>query len=433
MQCCSYLVGSVNYANLGNRWISSLTSKMGLTGITWVSGLMLGAAAARIMSHNFSKEYFQARQTRQLEMTVVALTGIAALAGKVYAVAMVPFLALGLGVILGINAQERCYRNSDQKICQFIQQAENHRPQYGYASGSTSDRSFCAGFSNGHIPIAGKLSLLSLQGYRGCLAYFNSVKLGQEISKKFEEGDLNILDLSETDLTDDDLQGLAQANVFEHVTRLILSGNHRLTGKGIANIAEARLQDLALKALDLRNTDLTDDDLLQLAQADRFHNVSRLILSDNPRLTGRGIAHIGKRGFIGLKSLCLGGNSQVVATDMDEWITMDGFQELETISLANTGITKIQLEQMIERSPWFKQLKGLNISWNDSLEEYPNNLVKLTELGEGWSQSVLLSGGPIYFHGRGIYSAQRGNPSSPLPVQTLLKAYKMLYRHGLRF
>ncbi|MGH2613029.1 MAG: hypothetical protein ACRDFB_08295, partial [Rhabdochlamydiaceae bacterium] len=159
-----------------------------------------------------------------------------------------------------------------------------------------------------------------------------------------------------------------------------------------------------LQLLDLSDIDLTDDNLKEMAQIGLFNNVPRLVLSHNPRLTGRGIAWVAESGFASLQELHLSGNMQLIKTNLSQWIEKDGFKNLISLNLAATGITENELEQMIEKAEWFRKLKGLNLDWNDDLRKFPSNILKLTNLDDhAVDDSQLLSGGPIYFHGAGIF------------------------------
>ncbi len=190
---------------------------------------------------------------------------------------------------------------------------------------------------------------LSLSGYRECWNYFNVTKLGKKIDEAFQA-------------------------------------------------------DSNLQLLDLSDTDLTDDTLREMAQTDLFNNVSRLCLSNNPRLTGKGIAWIAEKGFAGLKRLDLSYNQQIIKTGLDEWVGKSGFKKLTSLNLAATGIRENELEAMIERAEWFRELKGLNLDWNNKLVKFPSNISRLTNLDKhSVSDSQLISGGSIHFRGAGLF------------------------------
>jgi hypothetical protein len=190
---------------------------------------------------------------------------------------------------------------------------------------------------------------LNLSGYRGCMSYFNLPKLGQKIHEGFDTNS-------------------------------------------------------KLELLDLSDTDLTDDNLKKMAQTGLFNNVLRLVLSDNPRLTGKGIAWIAEKGFTSLERLDLTSNKQVIKTDLNEWIEKDGFKNLKSLDLTATGITENELEQIIEKAEWFRKLKGLNLDCNNELIKFPSNILKLTNLDDHTvSDGQLMSGGRVYFHGSGIF------------------------------
>ncbi len=202
---------------------------------------------------------------------------------------------------------------------------------------------------NGSTWYAGDGISFSLRGYRGCFSYFNPTKLAQKILER-------------------------------------LNSNREF------------------KALDLSDTDLTDDNLEKLAQTGCFNNLQGLILSENPRLTGRGIAWLAGNGFAGLTSLDVGYNKHLVKTNLNEWIEKEGFKNLTGLNLAATDITESELEQMIEKASWFKQLKGLNLDWNENFKKFPSHILELTNLEcHSVSEGERLSGGGIYFRDKGIF------------------------------
>lgn len=157
--------------------------------------------------------------------------------------------------------------------------------------------------------------------------------------------------------------------------------------------------------INLGSANLTDDHLRKMAQSGDFSDVEELILSDNPQITGYGLAWIAKQGFENLTRLELSENKQVLRRGLDEWLAQDGLKKLSMLDLAGTDMREDILEKMIERAEWVRRLEGLCISASPQLYKLPSNISKLTSLTEHRvTKSITLSGGPVYFHGGLVYT-----------------------------
>ncbi len=242
---------------------------------------------------------------------------------------------------------------------------------------------------------------LNLSNRYNFLKHFNLVKLGEKIHEA-SQSKLYFLILQNCKLTDADLEQLGKAGWFESFSNVDLSGNPQITHNGLEWVGKGGVGKLEM--LDLSGTDLIDDDLKQIALSGYFNGLSTLILSDNPRLTGKGLAWIAERGFKGLKKLNLAANPQVLKSGLNEWLEKGGFENLEVLNLNETSITEDELEQMIEKAEWFRKLKGLSLESNANLIKFPSNILKLAHLEDhSVTSSQLMSGGNIYFQGSGLF------------------------------
>ena len=101
-----------------------------------------------------------------------------------------------------------------------------------------------------------------------------------------QEFRLQILDISNCDLTNEDVIQLSPCIIY--LTRLDLSGNHEISDVGmyaistVINDAKATSQEFRLQILDISNCDLTNDDVIQLSPCIIY--LTRLNLSGNPRI-----------------------------------------------------------------------------------------------------------------------------------------------------
>lgn len=159
-----------------------------------------------------------------------------------------------------------------------------------------------------------------------------------------------------------------------------------------------------LEVLNLAGLNLTDEHLRQMAASDRFHEVKTLTLANNPCITGRGIRFLMEKGFPSLEWLSLHGNTQLFqdSENLDEWLSHTGFHNLKTLDLTATDVTDTQLEKMIERAEWFRNLEGLNLLGNDRLSHLPHNILRLEKLANHGTR-IHLDGGHSRFSGKGIW------------------------------
>lgn len=284
------------------------------------------------------------------------------------------FLTMAAGVNLGYYARENYLNNPAKEYYDM----NNERQIKELVKGFTDDVCFS--------------SNLNLSPFSDHLRYFDSDKLKEEISRRFD--DYKSLTLRGCRLIDDDLGRLAKAGWFSNLSSINISDNPQLTGIGLKYIGEARGKYLTF--LNLSNTDLTDDDLKQMAESDCFNHLKTLIICYNPRITGEGLAYLIERGFKNLVSLYVNGNPLIFGANLDKWSGKGGFESLEVFSLSYSGLTGNEFERILEENDWIKNLKGLEVSGNPELK-CPSNIAKLTNLC-----TYELVNGLVWFAGRGL-------------------------------
>jgi hypothetical protein len=217
---------------------------------------------------------------------------------------------------------------------------------------------------------------LNLSPFSDHLRYFDPDKLREETYKKFGKK-WGSLTLRGCRLIDDDLGRLAKAGWFSNLGTIHINDNPQLTGIGLRYIGEARGKYFT--CLNLSNTDLTDDDLKQMADSGCFNHLSKLIICYNPRITGEGLAYLIGRGCRNLQWLNVGGNPLILGEDLEKWSGKEGLESLEVLSLSYSGLTGDEFERIIEENEWIKNLRGLEVSGNPELT-CPSNIAKLTNL-----------------------------------------------------
>ncbi len=284
------------------------------------------------------------------------------------------FLSMAAGINLGNYAREYCLSNppkeyydkdNDQQIIEFVK-------------GFTDD--VC------------KFYNLNLSPFSDHLRYFNPIKLREETYKKFDK-QWGSLTLRGCRLTDEDLGSLAKAGWFSNPFSINVSDNPQLTGVGLNYVGEAGGGNITY--LNLSNTDLTDDDLKQMVESGYFENLRHLVICYNPRITGEGLALI-KAGFKNLVFLYANGNPLMLGENLEKWSGKGGFENLEVLSLSYSGLTGDEFERILEENDWIKNLKGLEVSGNPELK-CPSNVAKLTNLS-----TYELVDGLVHFEGRGL-------------------------------
>jgi hypothetical protein len=385
------------------RMVSIMNEHLGLAGAALTGSFIFGMTIVTAIDRYYPVKrdpQDRCKLLLQAEIATLAIAGstIFSLVDRINSKAVIIFFSLATGVILGVQTKKYYDRNNDQKINEFVEEIKQN------LKFNENDR-------------------LNLSSYVGSLRYFNLAKLGKKINESFKPGSLwscRTLILRNCQMEDSDLRQLGDADWFSYFQKVDLSDNTRLTHSGLKQIAKAAGDKLEI--LDLSRIDLTDSDLEQMACSGYFRHLKVLILRVNPRLTGKGMAWIAERGFESLQSLDLTGNSQVLKIGLNDWLEKDGLKNLEVLDLSATDITENELWQMIEKADWFRKLKGVNISCCTHLKKFPSNILRLTHLDDhGVSSSVLLSSGRIYYHNKGLFFRACSNLAY---TQELLKLVK---------
>lgn len=179
---------------------------------------------------------------------------------------------------------------------------------------------------------------------------------------------------------------------LERCTTIDLSQNPQLTFSKSSWIDKIRPGQVV--SLDLSESGLSDQSLLEMGESGYFSNLHTLMIQ-NTRVTEEGLARIARGGFSSLRILDIGRNPRLLGEGLNEWVQEEGFKNLQALGLSNIWLTQDRLKEIIDSSPWFKGLAGLDVSCNAQLHELPANVSELQHLdtpGVGYD-----------FQGRGLF------------------------------
>ena len=421
------------------RLVSIISSRPGSAGVVLTSGVALGVFAVWIIDRIFQKkheqlvvnsyDYYQTSQDNRLsnkpnarspqevniENRLKTIYATALLLPITIAIAILkisdfdqacfsfPFLTLGFAV--GAQTISYYHKNSDHKIYELFQPLKQ----------------------DSLIALANQLDLSYYWGY---LRYLNLAKLGKIIQSEFN--DCHTLVFQKCGLTNNDLRKLKEADWFSLFPHINVRNNPQLTAVGIKWIGEGG--DRKLVTLDLSRTDLTDNDLIQMAASGYFNHLQTLIIQDNPRITGKGLVRLGGSGFEKLTMLDIGGNSQLLSKDLDEWMVKGEFKNLRALGLSRSNITENDLQKMIEKVEWFRNLHGLDLDYSINLKKFPANISQMTQLSVRCIDISIgglgYSGNYVHFNGEGLFFRKYGREFEFTPeFMALWKARKVITNH----
>jgi hypothetical protein len=317
------------------------------------------------------------------------------------------FLAMGAGINLGYYAREYYLRRSTKDYYD----KDNDQQIKELVKGFTDD--VCSS------------SNLNLSPFSDHLRYFNPIKLKEETYKKLGKK-YDSLTLRGSRLADDDLGRLAKAGWLSNLSSINISDNPQLTGIGLKYLGEMVGKNLTF--LNLSNTDLTDDDLKQMIGSGCFNSLEKFIICHNPRITGEGLAYLIQGGLENLEWLNVGGNPLILGENLDKWSGKKGFERLKALSLDCSGLTRDEFERIIEENDWIKNLKGLDVSGNPELT-CPSNIAKLTNL----SKYDIPYGLPtVWFEGCGLF-VKKCPKFGPTKEHKLTEGFKALLQSQQAF
>jgi hypothetical protein len=199
--------------------------------------------------------------------------------------------------------------------------------------------------------------------------------LREELKKSIEAHRFRYLNLSALFLTDSDLVRFKESKWLDCVKELDLTGNQQITGKAVLHCGDE------LEVLNLTNCDLTNEDLGIMAKSGKFKQLKWLILQNNPKLTWDGLReHVGGEGFAHLERLDLSGNphltKQIAQTSSH---TNEVFKSLTALELQEMQLDEEAVRLIIEKFLWMRRLKGLKLFHNPSLCRLPKNIMLLKE------------------------------------------------------
>jgi hypothetical protein len=409
------------WATSTNRLVSVITDKMGKAAIGFSLGAIVGIAILWIIDQKSQKTHdnYDSKQWKrnnyyitdrtaqteekdrqkkdlpiQLRLKKIHITAISIILSSLSSAILtlhlnssIPifFSTFATGFALGMYGKEYYNKNSMDKIKEFVRWLKKN-------------------------PEIGTNSTLNIAYYSDYLRYFDLTKLGKEIQEIYSS--CQTIDLQSYDLTDTDLINLKKADwfnqfksvIFNKDTRYPLKSSPKITMVGLKQVMEADVQ--VLKTLDLSQTNLTDEDLIQMADSNCFVHLNKLSIRHNPKITGKGLGYIIEKGFDDLTMLDISGNSQLLGSELDHWVGKKGFNKLTSLELDNTDITETDLERMLNEVEWFGHLEGLKIERNPKLKRIPNNISLLSDQIPSSDAYTPLVGGGVYYHGSGIFIRQ---------------------------
>jgi hypothetical protein len=223
--------------------------------------------------------------------------------------------------------------------------------------------------------------------------------LGTRIYEEFK--DCRQINLKNCDLTDADVQRLAQAGWFCKFHGINLSYNAKLTSRTLNCISQRTFAGSknSITSINLSKTNLTDDGLNLIAQSETFSQVSELIIRNNPLISGQGLAYVGEHAK-NLCSLDIGRNPQLFKEkELDKWIKRPGFNTLAGLRIYLNEMTTNIFERLLDETLWFKKLTGLDIRYNPELH-LSSRIGELKSLSEACQDRHHIT---HYFYDRGLY------------------------------
>jgi hypothetical protein len=429
------------WSNSKKRLVSLITSQASLVSMGLSLGVISGMAALWMIDqkspkthegyncvhwerHNYptfdlKKEEDLKKQELQARLKRIYKTSVSVILGSVpFVIATfrsttsIPifFSSFAIGFTLGVYGKEYHHRHSSAKIKEFVQWLKQN-----YRISPHLSREFDIAY------------------YYDYLKYFDLTKLGQEIQENYTR--CHTLAFQSCHLTDRDLINLKKASwftqfkaiIFNKDTRYPLQSCPKITIAGLKQVMEAGVQ--VLKTLDLSQTNLADEDLIQMADSNCFVHLNKLSIRNNPKITGKGLGYIIEKGFDDLTMLDISGNSQLLGSELDHWVGKKGFNELTSLEFDHMDLTENNLERMLNEVEWFGHLKGLKIEHNPKLKRIPNNIDKLTSLIP--NSSFPIEQQPVYYYGQGLFIRQYNNEeflksnSKSIEFHKLIKAHQV--------
>lgn len=237
--------------------------------------------------------------------------------------------------------------------------------------------------------------------------------LGTRIYEEFKE--CRQINLKGCNLTDSDVEQLAQAGWFSKFLGVNLSYNTKLTSRTLNCILQKTFAGFknSIISINLSQTNLTNDGLKLMTESGIFAQVSELIIRDNPLISGQGLAYIGEYAK-NLCSLDIGRNPQLLKEqEVDKWINKPGFNALKGFRVYFTEMTTKVFERLLDETVWFKKLTGLDIRYNPELH-LSSRIGELKNLSEFCQDRHHIT---HYFYDRGLYC--KGCVISPLTTELM--------------
>jgi|GEM_PF-1550659 len=353
-------------AHWENRAVNSLPGKLEVGVGLFVASLCLGMLTAYVMDKIWreEKDFNDWHQfAERVSMHGLLVVGLVILSTSVNLTALAILACLTAGFIAGLKVAKHFIDRSDHRIAQVAEQLAaqkstdyNEPKQWGYYIGSYQ---------------------LCLRNSGKYIKYLDLKKLFNQFQLKLRaENNFWSLSFSDADLTDSDLRKMAEAGFFDQLTRVNLDCNSSLTAQGLIAIGSKS----RLKYLELSGTNLKDADFQRMAESGCFNNVEELMICNTPGISAKGLLEwVGKKGFPNLKRLNISYNTQFTGKHLQDWIGDEGFTNLQYLDLSNINLTGIDLEQMIEKSSWFRNLEKLDLSQNENFRRFPKNVLQLTK------------------------------------------------------
>jgi len=410
------------------RIISIITNKPGSWALALATGTVAGIALVWAIPKYYPEQYLEKFREKRWYIIVagafaMGASALFALAGKIQSTRAFLFSLFTTGMVSGLHYIDVCNRVESHRIEKYKVKYRRIEELIEKDIGSAFTTYIDAGLDLGEF----------IKDLRD-LSESDLIELGEKIlsaQQRYLETrphshEKPTVIFKNFQVADNDLKRLGRAGWFGYFERINLSHQHSITSQGIIAVCQGNYQiikELLLcvipvdaiveiiilycrnenpQTLNLHDTHLTDGGLKELAHSGYFYYLERLIISDNPLLTGKGLAWVAEKGFEGLKVLDISENPELIKEGLTDWMEKNGLKSLETIYLCSMDIEEVHLEQMIEKSEWFRGLKGINLANNKKLKKLPDNLYRLKDIGITYLPAYD-AGAPIYYQDSGIY------------------------------
>lgn len=218
------------------------------------------------------------------------------------------------------------------------------------------------------------------------------------------------LELSSLSFSNADLKEMGPLSQIHTITCLNIS-NNRISWMGLKSLNQKIFTSLT--TLILSETKVSNKDIEAMEESGFFKQLEKLELDGCTRITGKAVAALGGKGFQHLKWLNLNATSvgskdtswwwaaqdkkaacqqslkkhdldfpKEIIDEIASWCDFGvDFQSLQVLTLADTGLRTKVLDNIFRKAKWPSQLIGLDLSYNPELE-LPDSCTTLKKIDE---------------------------------------------------